>query len=213
MPPAGASFVVVGLTAGRAFAPNPCLSRHLRWVRSHHVRAAAYSFAAFPSRSELRRHGHHGPFDSRHRRGTLRNAGYATALFNVSLMRRHGFVSPHVWLDVEPSSSHPWSHRRVLNRAVVRGWIAGYRSAGYSVGFYSTPLLWTHILGRYRPGLPEWRTSGPASPRAALRTCQAASFQGGPAVIAQWWTAHRDFDRLCPAASRPDTLRRYFHQW
>jgi hypothetical protein len=32
-------------------------------------------------------------------------------------------------------------------------------------------------------------------------------------VIAQWWTTHRDFDRLCPGPSRAETLERYFHKW
>jgi hypothetical protein len=213
MPDGGVGFVVVGLTAGRAFTANPCLERQIRWVRNHHVHASAYAFAAFPSRAQLRRHRHHGPYDGRRGVGALQNGGYAAARYNVRVMQQHGFTTPHVWLDVEPSSSHPWSHRRHLNRAVVRGWIRGYRSAGYTVGVYSTPLLWRHILGRFRPRLPEWRTAGPASARAALGRCSGESIQGGPAAIAQWWTAHRDFDRLCPGPDRATTLARYFHRW
>ena len=213
MPDPGVRFVVVGLTNGRAFTPNPCLEEHLAWVRNHHAAAAAYAFAAFPSRAQLRRHRHHGPYDGRTGFGALKNAGYAAAGYNIRVMRQHGFTSPHVWLDVEPSSSHPWSHRRQLNRAVVRGWIRGYRDAGYTLGVYSTPLLWHHILGRFRPGLPEWRTAGPASARAALGKCSDESIQGGRAVIAQWWTNRRDFDRLCPSADRRTTMATYFHQW
>ena len=214
MPAADVQFLVIGLTAGRAFRPNPCLAQHLGWAQQHHVAASAYAFAAFPSRRELRRHGRTGPYDAGTHAGRLRNAGFATARYNVRLMADLGFATPHVWLDVEPSSSHPWSHRRRLNRAVVRGWIAGYRAAGYTVGFYSTHLLWRRIVGHYRPALPEWRTAGPSSRRAAGRMChQARSFQGGTAVIAQWWTRHRDFDRLCPTSSRDATLAEYFHQW
>jgi hypothetical protein len=213
MPDPGVRFVVIGLTNGRAFTPNPCLDEHLTWVRNHHAAAAAYAFAAFPSRAQLRRHRHHGPYDGRTGFGALKNAGHAAARYNIRVMRQHGFTSPHVWLDVEPSSSHPWSHRRKLNRAVVRGWIRGYRDAGYTVGVYSTPLLWRHILGGYRPGLPEWRTAGPTSPRAALGKCRDESIQGGEAVIAQWWTNRRDFDRLCPSPDRRTTFATYFHQW
>lgn len=213
MPDRGVGFVVVGLTSGRAFTANPCLDRQIRWVRNHHVHASAYAFAAFPSRAQLRRHRHHGPYDGRRGVGALKNGGYAAARYNVMVMREHGFTTPHVWLDVEPSSSHPWSHRRHLNRAVVRGWIRGYRSAGYTVGVYSTPLLWRHILGRFRPRLPEWRTAGPTSARAALGRCGGESIQGGRAAIAQWWTKHRDFDRLCPGPGRATTLARYFHRW
>jgi hypothetical protein len=213
MPDPGVRFVVVGLTNGRAFTPNPCLGDHLTWVRRHRAAAAAYAFAAFPSRAQLRRHRHHGPYDGRTGFGALENAGYAAAAYNIRVMRQHGFTSPHVWLDVEPSSSHPWSRRHKVNQAVVRGWIRGYRDAGYTVGVYSTPLLWRHILGGFRPELPEWRTAGPASARAALGKCQGESIQGGPAVIAQWWTDRRDFDRLCPSADRRTTMARYFHQW
>jgi len=213
LPDPGVRFVIVGLTNGRAFTPNPCLNLHLRWVRSHHVHAAAYAFATYPTRGQLRRYRHGGPYDGRHLLGALANVGHATARYNVRVMRDHGFVTPHVWLDVEPSSSRPWSGRSARNRAVVRGWIRGYRDAGYTVGFYSTQSLFRHILGRMRLGLPEWRTGGPVSPRAALRKCRGDSIQGGRAVIAQWWTNHRDFDRLCPGPDRATTLTRYFHQW
>ena len=211
MPDEGVRFVIVGLTNGRAFTPNPCLDRHLAWVRSHHVQAAAYAFATYPNRPQLRRYRHRGPYDGHTRIGALANAGHATARYNVRLMQTHGFVTPHVWLDVEPSSTRPWSHHRAWNRAVVRGWVRGYRDAGYTVGFYSTTHLWRGILGAIRPRLPEWRTAGPVSPRTALGKCRGESIQGGRAVIAQWWTDHRDFDRLCPGTRA--VMGQYFHQW
>jgi hypothetical protein len=211
MPENGVQFVIIGLTNGRAFTPNPCLDRHLRWVRNHHVQAAAYAFASYPTRWQLKHHRHRGPYAGRSRLAALGNFGYATALYNIATMRAHGFLTPHVWLDVEPSSSQPWSHRRGWNRAVVRGWVRGYRDAGYTVGFYSTTNLWQGILGRMRLGLPEWRTAGPVSPRQAAAKCRGESIQGGQAVIAQWWTDHRDFDRLCPGTSA--VMERYFHQW
>ena len=213
MPDAGVRFVVVGLTNGRAFTPNPCLGRHLGWVRDHHVQAAAYAFATYPTRPQLRRYRHQGPYDGRRLLGALGNVGHATARYSIRLMQQHGFTTPHVWLDVEPSSSRPWSHRRSWNRVVVRGWVRAYREAGYTVGFYSTTHLWRQIVGGLRLRLPEWRTAGPVSPRAALRRCGGESIQGGPAVIAQWWTKHRDFDRICPGPDRAGTLTRYFHQW
>lgn len=213
MPDEGVRFVIVGLTNGRAFTPNPCLERHLAWVRSHHVYAAAYAFATYPTRSQLRRYRHSGPYDGSTRLGALGNAGHAAARYNVRVMQRHGFTTPQVWLDLEPSSSRPWSGRHAWNGAVVRGWVRAYQEAGYGVGFYSTTSLWDHIAGRLRLGLPEWRTAGPASPGAALHRCGESGFQGGPAVIAQWWTTHRDLDRLCPSPSRDLTLERYFHKW
>lgn len=213
MPDEGVRFVIVGLTNGRSFTPNPCLQRHLDWVRSHHAYAAAYAFGTYPTRAQLRQYRHSGPYDGRRFLGALANAGNAAARYNIAVMQRHGFATPHVWLDVEPSSSRPWSGRRTWNGAVVRGWVRAYHDAGYSVGFYSTTSLWRGIAGRLRLGLPEWRTAGPSSARGALRRCGERGFQGGPAVIAQWWTTHRDLDRLCPGASRTATLDRYFHKW
>jgi hypothetical protein len=214
MPDPGVRFVIVGLTNGRAFTPNPCLNRHLRWVRNHHVHAAAYAFATYPNRAQVRRYRHRGPYDGRRHLGALANTAHAAARYNVATMQRHGFTTPHVWLDVEPSSSRPWSGRRAWNRTVVHAWVRAYREAGYTVGFYSTTHLWRAIVGRLRMRLPEWRTAGPVSPGAALARCRSGdSFQGGPAVIAQWWTDHRDFDRICPGPSRATTMARYFHRW
>jgi hypothetical protein len=213
MPDGGVRFVVIGLTNGRAFTPNPCLARHVRWVRAHHAYASAYAFATYPTGAQLRRYRTRGPYDGRRLLGALGNAGHAAARYNIGLMRRNGFTTPHVWLDVEPSSSRPWSGRRTWNGAVVRGWVRAYREAGYTVGVYSTRYLWHHILGGLRLRLPEWRTAGPVSASAARQMCHERSFQGGRAVLAQWWTTHRDFDRLCPAPSRERVLERYFHKW
>lgn len=213
MPDPGVSFVIVGLTNGRAFTPNPCLAMHLRWVRRHHVHASAYAFAAYPSKVDLRRYRTKGPYDGARFLGRLKNSGHAGARYNIRTMKRHGFTTPHVWLDVEPSSSRPWSGRRDWNAAVVKGWVRAYRDAGYTVGVYSTPHLWRGIVGRLRLGLPEWRTAGPASPRAALAKCRGESIQGGRAVVAQWWTQRRDFDRICPGLPRGRTMARYFHKW
>jgi len=213
MPDPGVKFVIVGLTNGRSFTPNPCLDRHLSWVRNHHVHAAAYAFGTYPTRAQVRRYRHNGPYDGRGTAGALANAGHAAARYNIRLMQRHGFTTPHIWLDVEHSSTRPWSGRPVRNGSVVRGWVRAYRNAGYSVGFYSTTSIWRDIVGRLRFGLPEWRTAGPASPRAALGRCRERGFQGGRAVVSQWWTTHRDFDRLCPAPSRDAVFQRYFHKW
>jgi hypothetical protein len=213
LPDPGVKFVIVGLTNGRAFTPNPCLDLHLDWVRSHHVYASAYAFATYPTRAQLRRYRHSGPYDGGRFLGALANAGHAAARYNIRVMQRHGFTTPHVWLDLEPSSSRPWSGRRTWNGAVVRGWVRAYQEAGYGVGFYSTTSLWEHIVGGLRFGLPEWRTAGPVSSREALGRCGEQGFQGGQAVISQWWTTHRDLDRLCPSASRSATFDRYFHKW
>ena len=214
MPDPNVRFVVVGLTNGRGLTANPCLDRHLRWVRTHHVWAAAYAFLTYPSDRQLRRLRASGPYRPTYFYGKLGNAAYATARHSIRVMRRHHFTSPHVWLDLEPSSSRPWSGRPAWNAVVVRGWVRAFREAGHTVGFYSTKLLWRDIVGpHYRPGAPEWRTAGPASPGAALGRCSESSFQGGRAVIAQWWNDRHDFDRMCPAFAGGASMRRFFHKY
>ena len=209
MPGPHVRFVVIGLTNGRGFTRNHCLDMHLRWAKRHHAWAGAYAMTTYPTRSQIGRHGHHGPYRHRRYRGRVGNAAFAAARFNIATMRHEHFRAPMVWLDIEPSGVRPW-HSRAENRMVVLAWVRAYRAAGYRVGFYSTPYLWHGIVGDLRLGLPEWRTAGPAPARAALGQCRADQFQGGLGVIAQWWTSSRDFDRVCPGFRDGAAMRKYF---
>jgi hypothetical protein len=200
MPPPSARFVVIGLTNGPAFHPNPCLAAQVDYARSRHLWAAAYAVLTYPTRGQLRTYG--GP----------RAAGRAQARENVLAMRAVGLPSPIVWVDVEPvSPPAPWSPRKRANRAVLAGALATYRRAGLRVGFYSTPSMWRGILGPVRPGLPEWRTAGLSTRSAALARCAGRdSFQGGRAVLTQWYSPREDFDLLCPGRPADGLLAEYF---
>ena len=200
MPPASARFVVIGLTNGPAFHPNPCLAAQVDYARSRHLWAAAYAVLTYPTRGQLRRYG--GP----------RDAGRAQARQNVAAMRAVGLPAPVVWVDVEPvSPPAPWSPRVRSNRAVLDGALAAYRDAGVRVGFYSTPSMWRSILGPVRPGRPEWRTAGLSTRSAALARCaDRDSFQGGRAVLTQWYSTREDFDVLCPGRPAHDVLAEFF---
>lgn len=212
MPLVAARFVVVGLTDGPAFSANHCLHRQAAWVRAHERRVATYAVVSYPNRHELARLGGRGPYQRHRLTGRLRNVGYQQALMNLRRMHGAGLHSPIVWIDLEPSSSHPWPRRTGLNAAVVRGLVHGYRSHGQRIGFYSTALIWHHIVGHLRFRAPEWRTAGPASPHAALSRCHErdATIQGGPAVLAQWWNDRRDHDLVCPGQRSPAGMTRWF---
>jgi hypothetical protein len=41
LPKPSAHFVVIGLTNGPGFYPNPCIASQLQWVRAHHRMLAA----------------------------------------------------------------------------------------------------------------------------------------------------------------------------
>jgi hypothetical protein len=197
MPAKASRFVVIGLTQGRGYLPNPCLRWQVDIAKKRHLWTSAYSYTTFPTRDQLRQYG---------------NAGYAQASYNVATMRRVGLRTPMVWIDVEVSPRRPWSANLVANRFVVEGVVRGYESAGYRVGFYSTTLQWNKIVGAARFGRPEWRTAGKRGKAVAQHRCIQSSFQGGDAVLAQWWDATTDWNLTCPGHGGRTELQRYFRK-
>src|SRR4051812_17927404 len=213
LPRSSARFVLIGLTNGPAFHPNPCLVSQVAFARERGLYASAYAVVTYPTRPQLRKYGApaegapvgHSP---------LWNTGWAQAKVNLTQMRAAGLDSPAVWVDVEPvTEPAPWSHRPARNQRVVQGAVAGYRDSGMQVGLYSVRTLWRQVLGGARYGLPEWRSVGRRSPSAALRACDAGSFNGGPAVLAQWWDNRRDHDVLCPGPLSTDPLGHWFQSF
>lgn len=212
MPLPTAKFVIIGLTNGPAFTPNPCLADQVQWVRDRHLMAAAYAVTSYPDDRTLARYRNDGPFDGSTQLGALANVGYQQARYNVANMRRAGLLSPVVWIDVEPVSLFEWSNDPVANSAVVRGVARGYTDLGYRIGTYSTQALWSTVVGDLRLGLPEWRAAGQTSRAEALRRCgPARMYQGGPGVLSQWVEDNRDQNITCPGTSA-DMLR-WFHQY
>jgi peptidoglycan hydrolase-like protein with peptidoglycan-binding domain len=214
MPTASAQLVVIGLTNGPGFYPNPCLAAQTAWAKAHHVYAATYAMTTYPTTRQVAAYGRKGPYPATTFTGRLANTGYAQARYNLASMRRVRLASPVMWVDVEPYAIAPWSKSVTANRAVLNGVLAGYRRAGFRVGAYSTKSLWAGIMGSARYRLPEWRTAGPRSAAVARGRCASAySFQGGPAVLAQWWTSSVDHDMTCPSANTPAVLKAYFHKY
>jgi hypothetical protein len=212
MPLGSARFVLLGLTNGPGFTPNPCLASQVQWVRDRHLMAAAYAVTSYPDPETIQRYATSGPFDGRTRLGALRNVGYQQARYNVENLRGAGLVTPVVWLDVEPVPGFPWNVDVETNAAVVLGAAQGYTDSGYLIGAYSTETLWTAVVGDLGLGIPEWRPAGQTSRAEALRRCGAdRMFQGGRAVLAQWVESRRDRDITCPGVRRE--LYRWFHQY
>jgi hypothetical protein len=212
MPDPSAGFVVVGLTNGPGLTANPCLDSQVGWIRSRHVLAAAYAVVSRPDVAQLAELGGRGPFDAQTPLGRLANAGYQQALFAVATMRGAGLDVPAVWLDVEHVPDFEWSADRRANAAVVQGAAKGYADAGYRVGVYSTPSLWSDVVGGLALGLPEWRPAGESSRSAALARCGPDwRVQGGRAVLVQWVSGSRDLDVTCPGAEHH--LAHWFRQY
>ncbi len=212
MPLESARYVILGLTNGPGFYPNPCLASQVAWVKSRHLMAAAYSVISTPEPRHLAAYKDKGPFDGSTRLGALSNVGFSQATFNLATMRRAGLQSPIVWLDVEPVPDFEWPADPTANAAVVRGAARGYTDAGYRIGAYSTQALWEQVVGDLRLGVPEWRAAGQTSREEALRRCGVERmFQGGDSVLAQWVEDGRDLNVTCPGTSM--RLLTWFHQY
>jgi hypothetical protein len=213
MPLPSAEFVILGLTNGPGFTPNPCLADQVRWIKHRHLMTSAYAVTSYPDGEVLARYGSNGPYDAGTRLGALKNVGYQQAMFNVATMQQAGLVTPVVWLDVEPVPVFEWSADRAANAAVVEGAARGYTDAGYQIGAYSTPVLWETVVGNFTlGGIPEWRAAGQTSKEEALSRCGPDwTFQGGNGVIGQWVDGNRDLDITCPGAARQ--MFRWFTQY
>ena len=212
MPLPEAEYVVLGLTNGPGFTANPCLADQVDWVRERGLMAAAYAVASFPDDRAIAEHRDTGPYDGGTELGALANTGYQQALANVVTMRAAGLASPVVWVDVEPVPDFEWSSDPVANAAVVEGAVDGYTDAGYAVGIYSTPALWSGVVADLALGLPEWRAAGETSRAEARERCgEDWSIQGGRAVLGQWLEDRRDHNVTCPGASAQ--MGRWFQQY
>ena len=212
MPLASARFVVLGLTNGPGFYPNPCLADQVAWARRRHLLVGAYSVISYPEHRHFAEFGDQGPFEGRSTLGRLANIGYQQALFNIRTMQSAGLDVPAVWLDVEPVPDFDWSPDLEANAAVVRGAAKAYADQGFTVGVYSTSALWRRVVGGLRLSLPEWRAAGRTSRAEALRRCGPdRMFQGGTAILTQWVEDGRDRDVTCPGGSTYLSL--WFHQY
>lgn len=212
MPTAAAEFVIIGLTNGPSFTPNPCFASQVRWVAERQLMAAAYSVVSYPNDATLRRYGGTGPYAAGTRLGALSNVGYQAARFNLRTLQETDLRTPMIWIDVEPVPVFEWSSDTTANAAVVVGMVRGYTDAGFRVGFYSTPSLWQRVVGDLRVGAPEWRAAGQTSKAEALSRCGPDwSIQGGEALFGQWVEDGRDRNVTCPGVSR--TVEQWFHQY
>jgi hypothetical protein len=187
MPPSGSRYVIVGLTNGPAFTPNPCLARQVSWVKARHLWLGVYSVVSYPTAAQLRTYGGTGTLATR-----LHRVGAAEARFNLTHMHKAGLAkAPMAWVDVEPVKGWPWSTSTSANNALIDGALAGYRAAGMRVGLYSYRYGWNEITGGRRlTTIPTW---------VPLSTCSKASFSGGPIWLTQTTSNGSDLDRTCPS--------------
>jgi hypothetical protein len=213
MPPRTARFVVVGLTNGPAFHPNPCLLDQVDFARRRNLWTSAYAVVSYPTAEQLAVYGATGPNTGDDLPARLWNTGWAQAEAALASLREVRLDTPVLWVDVEPvRPPAPWSADVSANRSVLEGAMAAYAKAGQRLGVYSTQYLWRSVVGEVDYGLPEWRAAGPTSMRKALTLCSNSSrtgIQGGTAVLTQWLDLI-DHNVLCPGRPATEVLQEFF---
>lgn len=206
MPSTGTGFVVIGLTNGPGFYPNPCLAAQVAWATSHHRPTGMYAMTTYPTSAQIARYGASGPYRGTGLSTRVANAGYAEARFNIVNARAAGLTNRFVWVDVEDYPTAPWRGTVALHRATVDGAVRAYHDAGISVGVYSIVGMWNRLTGAWRPGFPIWDAVGNAGLRAASARCSAPSFTGGARLLTQWVSGHHDVDITCPGVTGSTTV-------
>jgi hypothetical protein len=209
MPSTSAPFVVVGLTAGRAFTANPCLASQVAWARRTGVPSSAYLVATYPTRAEVRAWSW-GPRRPSTLRDRVYNVGVAQGRAALRVLARSGLRARSVWVDVEQNRRRPWSANPDLNVALIQGVVAAVRGGGYRPGLYTNASSWSQYADGARLGLAEWRTVGPRSRAVAERACAARPLNGGPVLLVQYWTSTVDSDIACPVLSSRAAKLRWF---
>jgi hypothetical protein len=209
MPSASAPFVVVGLTDGRAFSANPCVSTQAAWARRTRVPSSAYLVATYPTRAEVRAWSS-GPRRPSSLRDRVYNVGVAQGRSALRVLSRSGLRARSVWLDVEQVRNRPWSSNPDLNVALIQGIVAAVRGAGYLPGLYSNSSSWSLYTDGARLGLAEWRTVGQRGRAVAEQTCGVRPLNGGPVLLVQYWTTKVDSDVACPVLNSRTTKLRWF---
>jgi hypothetical protein len=172
--PAGQAFAIVGVNAGLANNPNPCLPAELAWAAASpgltspdQPAASLYVNAAdpgngvpdwpSPANGTASAATPYGACDGSWSQACGYLYGVERAIYDYQLVAATASpVSPSSatwWLDVETTSSWAAPTQQAawaaLNIATIDGFVGGLRASGAAgpIGFYSTPLQWLAITG------------------------------------------------------------------
>ena len=224
--PSGQAFGVVGVNGGLANDANGCFGGELSWaLASPGLRSPAQPAASLyintadpgPTRgvTDWPRSG--SAAYGRCRGGWTQACAYiygrSRATYSYGLVSAtNSAVARHApwWLDVETSSSWATSGRpnhAALNRAAIRGFIAGLRSSGATAptGIYSFTRQWSEITGlsaattgaAFGGSSPRDWVGGNGSQASAEKACASRGFTGARPTLAQYRSGGFDADLRC----------------
>jgi hypothetical protein len=182
-PQKDAQFGIIGVTGGKAFTNNACLSEEFAWASDLSSLPSLYMNLNSPIGSTAFK-GMVGPYGRCKRIGgrcQAENYGYNAAQEAFRYATSQGAFSPIWWLDIETTNS--WSSSPSLNRGTINGAVKFFKDQGISVGIYSVPSMWSSITGNYKNNLPVWIAISSITP--APYCSSASGFTGGAVYLVQ----------------------------
>ena len=192
--PQSPSGIIIGITGGLAFKPNPCLMQETtasRWV-------SVYANTGFP---EGHKNASRFPNSPRHcstkdESCLAYNYGYNSGVYDFDQALISGVLAKNWWVDVETENS--WSDNPHINRTVLQGVVDALnpRVGNGLVGFYSYPAQWNIITGSWKNDYPAWVATGSSQTKDAVNACSQPGFNGGPVELTQY-TSWLDVDYMC----------------
>ena len=207
LPGPGYGFGIVGITDGRPFSQNPCLTTEWAWATASGSGAGVYvnlAAASFGGAAEMR-----GPA------GNCRVTDLPCQTYNqaantigdaLAYADASGVRAPMWWLDVEVLNR--WSPNQALNALTVKAAVETLAQHGIRAGIYSTPLMWRTLTGGTRMNVPVW-FAGAANDAVAPAVCTdpRADFTGGGVWLVQSLPIVFDVNYACsPVLTSPASV-------
>jgi hypothetical protein len=191
--PYGPNYVVLGVTGGHPFSGNPCLNSEYAWAPKGGMFAVQlYINLDYGLRQD-------GPLRCGATDSGCQayNYGYDSAAWaRQYASAQTGGASESIsnwWLDVETGNS--WSDDTQENSYVIQGALDYLqRSAGRTVGVYSTSYQWGLIAGSFAPpNTPNWVAG--AYGLDDLAKCSESLWPGGTVWMIQYLNFDYDLDQ------------------
>jgi len=186
--PPDPAFAVVGVNGGTISSFNPCFAAEAAWAGS----AMSAYIIVQPAPPTSPPQEMTGPKAACARTSSVCEGydwGWNYAEADLAFVRAHGVVPKVWWVDVETGEGWPTAASlQPVNAAIVQGAIDAIRSAGGTVGIYSTWYQWGKITGSYMPsGQPPIWVPGASTlsggARSAVAYCLRALAPGDPSSL------------------------------
>jgi hypothetical protein len=190
------AFGIIGVTGGKSFTANPCLSKEFTWADALSKPPSLYMNLNAPIGPTASKGmtGHYGNCTKKDKSCQARNYGHKAAQYAFDYATDHNVSSPMWWLDIEIANS--WSSDTHLNQETINGAVQFFRDrGGKTVGIYSTPRMWRSITGGYINHLPVWLPAGLTFP--AIYCSSKYAFTGGTVYLVQYISNGFDTNYVC----------------